>query len=75
MFEVRITGLVPENLLHQLAYVEVVAQELTTSLRGHFRDQAELHGFLATVRSLGLDVIEIRRLTGPYNSGDAEAER
>jgi hypothetical protein len=65
VFEVKITGLVPNNVLQQLADVEISSQELRTSLRGHFRDQAELHGFLARLRAFGLDVVEVRRLTIP----------
>ena len=62
VFEVRVTGTVPDDVLAQLAPVDVTDQELRTSLRGHFRDQAELHGFLARLRALGLDVVEVRRL-------------
>lgn len=72
VFEVRVTGLVPESTLQQLAHVEISFQELRTSLRGHFRDQAELHGFLATLRTFGLDVVEVRRLAvgaGPEEEG------
>ena len=62
VFEVRVTGLVSEDVLQQLADVEVSARELRTSLRGTFRDQAELHGFLARLRAFGLDVVEVHRL-------------
>lgn len=62
MFEVRVTGSVEEGVLSQLADVEVCSRELRTSLRGHFVDQAELHGFLARLRAFGLDVVEVRRL-------------
>jgi hypothetical protein len=79
VFEVRITGLVAEDalaaVLEQLPEVEVVTHELRTSLRQHFHDQAELHGFLATLRALRLDVVEIRRLSGPAIVKDTGAER
>jgi hypothetical protein len=63
VFEVRVTGTVEEDVLRQLADVEVCARELRTSLRGHFADQAELHGFLARLRAFGLDVVEVHRLS------------
>jgi hypothetical protein len=62
VFEVRVTGTVEEDVLKQLADVDVCARELRTSLRGHFADQAELHGFLARLRAFGLDVVEVHRL-------------
>jgi len=78
VFEVRVTGLVSEAalaaVLDQLPEVEVVTHELRTSLRQHFDDQAELHGFLATLRALRLDVVEIRRIAGPATAEDAAAE-
>ena len=73
-FEVRINGLVPDDVLSHFPHVEIVARELRTSLRGHFRDQAELHGFLATLRTLGLDVVEIRRLASAPGAYDARTE-
>jgi hypothetical protein len=69
VFEVRVTGLVSEDVLHQLADVEVSSRELRTSLRGTFRDQAELHGFLAKLRAFGLDVVEVHRLATNPPSG------
>ncbi len=62
VFEVRITGAVSDDVLEQLGHVDVTTRELRTSLRGHFQDQAELHGFLARLRAFGLDVVEVRRL-------------
>ena len=62
VFEVRITGAVPDDVLEELGRVEVMNRELRTSLRGRFQDQSELHGFLARLRAFGLDVVEVRRL-------------
>ena len=62
VFEVRIAGLVPQRVLSELEDVEISSQELRTVLSGRFRDQAELHGFLARLRALGLDVVEVRRV-------------
>ena len=70
VFDVRVAGTVPDSVLQQLSHVEIISEELRTSLRGRFRDQAELHGFLATLRALGLDVVEIRRLAGAGGSDE-----
>lgn len=65
VFEVRVSGLVHDDLVARLDPVEVVSQELRTSLLGHFADQAELHGFLARLRAFGLEVVEVRRRVDP----------
>jgi hypothetical protein len=69
VFEIRVAGLVPEDSLDHLGGIEVTSQELRTVLTGQFRDQAELHGFLARLRSLGLDIVEIRRVLGGHPVG------
>ncbi len=62
-YEIRLSGLVPtEYLLAQVGNVDVAEQELRTVLSGQFLDQAELHGFLERLRSLGLEVVEVRRV-------------
>lgn len=61
-FEVRVAGLVPQQVLVQLADVETSSRETRTVLICRCRDQAELHGFLARLRTFGLDVVEVRRL-------------
>jgi len=33
-----------------------------TTLRGEIRDQSELHGLLEQIQSLGLELIEVKRL-------------
>lgn len=62
-YEVRVAGLVPNALLTGLGDVEVATQELRTVLSGLFPDQAALHGFLHRLRSLGLDVVEVRQVS------------
>jgi hypothetical protein len=74
VFEVRVTGNVPDDVLEDLALADVSARELRTSLRAHFRDQSELHGFLARLRTYGLEVVEVRRLTiDPADKPDSDA--
>jgi hypothetical protein len=64
VFEIRIAGLLPDGLLSELPGIELCSTELRTVLTGQFQDQAELHGFLARLRSLRLDLVEVRRIHG-----------
>lgn len=63
-YEVRVAGSVPPPVLSELQDIEVAAQELRTVLSGRFQDQAALYGFLHRLRALGLDIVEVRRITG-----------
>jgi hypothetical protein len=60
-------------VLSRLGGVEVSAQDLRTVLTGHFQDHAELYGFLSRLRSLRLDVVEVRRVAGGTGD-DADGE-
>lgn len=69
-FEIRVAGLVPQQVLLQLADVETSSREMRTVLICRCRDQAELHGFLGRLRTFGLEVVEVRRLIA--GTGDEE---
>lgn len=63
-FEIRLNGLVATDyLLAQVENLDVAEQELSTVLSGRFVDQAELHGFLHRLEALGLEVVEVRRVS------------
>jgi len=71
-YEIRLSGLVPTELLRaQVGNVDVAEPQLRTVLSARFVDQAELHGFLNRLQSLGLEVVEVRRL--PEGSGEDAA--
>jgi hypothetical protein len=72
MYEVRVTGLVPNKVLVGLGDIEVANQELRTVLSGRFPDQAALYGFLHRLRSLGLDVVEVRQVAGRAGAAPAD---
>ncbi|WP_313408951.1 hypothetical protein [Aeromicrobium sp.] len=72
VFEVRIDGTVPEDVLLELTEIQVVTRELRTSVRASIRDQSELHGFLARLRTYGLEVVEVRRIVTPDADADAD---
>jgi hypothetical protein len=73
-YEVRLRGLVPtQDLLGELGNVEMTRQEYRTVLSGRFSDQAELYGFLNRLRTLGLEVVEVRQvLTAESDTEEGE---
>lgn len=63
-YEIRIAGAVPAGLLADLGGTLVAVQELRTVMTGELADQAELHGLLRRIRSLGLELVEVRATYG-----------
>ena len=60
-YEIRIAGRVDENTLTAFAGLTVRFRDEVTVIIGRF-DQAALHGMLEMIRSLGLDLLEARRI-------------
>jgi hypothetical protein len=61
-YQFRIRGRLSEPLLERFDMLESENERVETVLYGPVRDQAELHGILERVQSLGLELIEVRRL-------------
>ena len=61
-YEIRIAGRLDETTLAAFAGLEVMYRDGVTLITGQF-DQAALHCMLEMIRSLGLDLLEERRLT------------
>jgi hypothetical protein len=61
-YEIRITGILPPEAL--LDFEELVAsvEPVETVVHGKLPDQAALHGLLARLELLGVQVMEVRRL-------------
>lgn len=62
-YEIRVSGLVPQSLLAEIEGVHVVVEPVQTVLRGPVMDQAALHGIINRLQRLGLDLIEVRRIS------------
>ena len=60
-YEIRIAGRVDEATLTSFAGLAVRVRDDDTIVTGQF-DQAALHGMLEMIRSLGLDLLEARRV-------------
>lgn len=67
-YEIRIAGRVDEATLTSFAGLTVRLRGEVTVVTGQF-DQAALHGILEMIRSLGLDLLEARRI-GSSSPGD-----
>lgn len=69
-YEVRLRGRLSSVLLQQFGPLHPVADDrleppAETLLQGPVEDQAALHGLLRRIESLGLELIELRRLPDP----------
>jgi hypothetical protein len=61
-YEIRVSGLVPQELLVEIEGMNAVVEPVHTVLRGPVVDQAALHGIINRLQLVGLDLIEVRRL-------------
>jgi hypothetical protein len=63
LYEIRIRGLLSQTLLAAFpATLNAHAQGTVTVLTGPLADRAALHGVLAQIEDLGLELLEMRRL-------------
>jgi len=61
-YEIRVSGLVPPDVLLEIEGAQVVVEPVHTVLRGPVLDQSVLHGIIHRLQLVGLDLIEVRRL-------------
>jgi hypothetical protein len=59
--EIRIRGVLSESLLTAFPGLRGEAADGETLLIGEITDQAALHGVLAQIEALGLELLELRR--------------
>jgi hypothetical protein len=64
-YEIRIQGKVGDPVLESFGELDCWIKPAETVLRGQIADQAALHGLLDRIQSLGLELIEVRRLPAP----------
>jgi hypothetical protein len=62
-YEIRVAGQLDERAANALDGLDISARGPDTIITGEF-DQAALHGLLNRIRSLGLDLMEARRVYG-----------
>jgi Phosphoesterase family len=61
-YEIRVAGVLPPEALLDFERLTASVQPVETVLHGPLLDQAALHGLLARLETLGVQVLEIRRL-------------
>jgi hypothetical protein len=61
-YEIRIRGRVSDATLSSLEGMDADVAQAETILHGPVADQVRLHGLLDRIQSLGLELIEVRRL-------------
>jgi hypothetical protein len=61
-YEIRVRGHLGATMLRAFPDLQAETQGRDTLLRGAVADRAALHGVLAQIEALGLDLIELRRL-------------
>ena len=67
-YEFRIKGRLSDSLTGAFEDFTAAVKPAETVMRGELRDQSELHDVLDQIQSLGLELIEVRRL--PEQSQD-----
>jgi hypothetical protein len=70
-YEIRIKGRLSDSLLAAFEGLTATVEPVETLLYGPVEDQSTLHGLLDRIQSLGLELVEIRRLpTAPEELPD-----
>lgn len=62
-FEIHVRGPIPADVLDELDDVTTTVVPTQTVLCGVVADQAALYGILNRLQSLGLELVEVRRLS------------
>jgi hypothetical protein len=71
-YEIRIRGRLSSSALAAFEGLTATVEPVETVLHGPVEDQSSLHGLLDRIQSLGLELVEIRRL--PASSEEVPAE-
>jgi hypothetical protein len=73
-YEIRIKGRLSDSALAAFEGLTATVEPVETVLHGPVGDQSSLHGLLDRIQSLGLELVEIRRLPGSSEEVPAEPE-
>jgi hypothetical protein len=63
-YEIRVRGRLGEKVAARFEGFDMEVEPVETVLRGPVRDQSALHGILEQIESLGLELVEVRRMEG-----------
>ena len=73
-YEIRIKGRLSDSLVAAFDGLTATVEPVETVLHGPLQDQSSLHRLLDRIQSLGLELVEIRRLPDPADELSAELE-
>jgi hypothetical protein len=68
-YEIRVRGHLGATMRRAFPGLHARTQGRDTLLTGGVADQAALHGVLAQIETLGLELLEVRRLPGQPSRG------
>ena len=60
-YEIRVNGVLDSGWSAWFDGLRVTSDDRETTIAGPVADQAALHGLLAKIRDLGLELLEVRR--------------
>jgi hypothetical protein len=61
-YEIRVRGRLGEKVAATFEGFDMEVEPVETVLRGPIQDQSALHGILGQIESLGLELVEVRRV-------------
>ena len=73
-YEIRIKGRLSDSLLAAFEGLTASVEPAETVLHGPLQNQAALHGLLDRIQSLGLELVEIRRLPASAEESPLQPE-
>jgi hypothetical protein len=68
MYQVRVSGPIPAELLTELEGLSVTVEPAETIIYGQLSDQSALFGLINRIHGFGLKLVEVRRLAGDDTS-------
>jgi hypothetical protein len=68
-YEIRVRGRLGEKIAKRFEGFEMEVEPVETVLRGPVQDQSALHGVLCQIESLGLELVEVRRVEESRSEG------
>jgi hypothetical protein len=69
VYEMRVRGPLTPEMLREIGALDVHEEPPLTVLRTEPTDQSGLHGTLQRLRSLGLELVEVRQ-AGAFDAGE-----
>lgn len=61
-YEVRVSGIIPAELLSELHELTITVEPPETVMHGPLPDQSAVVGLISRIHGLGLRLVEVRRL-------------